>query len=110
MGTLCVSVQFLDGHLIVALRLIYLRTIAQLIGLWVYIQKITTLSVSGFDYLSMSTSDQSDAQEIADILEDYTRHKPSCTYNPSLSSTPRGDFCTCGLSDAVERVNEILDS
>lgn len=54
-------------------------------------------------------SDKSDAQKIADVLEPYTRHKKSCSYDPSMNSDPRSDFCTCGLSDAVERVNEILE-
>lgn len=52
---------------------------------------------------------ESDAQKIANILEPYTRHKQSCSLDRSLGSTPRGDFCDCGLGDAVEKVNSILD-
>jgi len=55
-------------------------------------------------------SNKTDAQKIADILEAYTRHKKSCTYSQSMGSSPKGDFCTCGLEDAVNKVNEILNS
>lgn len=54
-------------------------------------------------------SDKSDAQKIADVLEPYTGHKSSCTFTDSMVRSPGDDFCTCGLSDAVERVNEILE-
>lgn len=52
---------------------------------------------------------ESDAQKIANILEPYTRHKRSCSIDRSLSSAPRGDFCDCGLGDAVEKINSILN-
>lgn len=52
---------------------------------------------------------EDNAQKVADILEPYTRHTSECTYDPSLSSTPVGEYCTCRLSDAVEQVNDILN-
>lgn len=53
---------------------------------------------------------QSDADRIADILEPYVNHRATCALNDSVTAThPRTDFCTCGLDDAVTRVNEILN-
>lgn len=52
---------------------------------------------------------QDKAQRVANILEPYTHHKPSCSYERGFRQTPDGDFCDCGLGEAVEEVREILD-
>lgn len=38
-------------------------------------------------------------------LQPYVRHAKSCKFSNTLDSDPDSDFCTCGLSNVVKKVN-----
>jgi hypothetical protein len=46
--------------------------------------------------------------ELVKLLDPYFKHKDSCSIYLS-ESNPTSDFCTCGLSAARKRANELVN-
>lgn len=51
--------------------------------------------------------DVTSLMEAIRTVEPYVGHRKSCKYTTSMS-TPGGDYCNCGVGDAVEKVDNIV--
>jgi len=40
-------------------------------------------------------------------IRNYIGHKASCSFNPSISSDPDGDWCICGFTEAREAFDSL---